>query len=95
MADQAASRRTEAFASFAEAKRSPNGVAVLSGDYDGTIYLTVPMSRVRCTEEQLTTLLSDLDAITWMGGHGYNARVSYHDTPCPAAWWTPATAAVR
>ena len=55
----------------------------MSGDYGGTIYLTVPMSRVRCTEGQLHALLSDLDAIHWMGGADYNAKVSYHDVPAP------------
>jgi hypothetical protein len=83
MDDERSSRPSEVYASFDEAKASPGAVAVLSGDYGGTIYLTVPMSRVGCTEEQLTTLLSDLDAISWMGGADYDARASYHDLPVP------------
>jgi hypothetical protein len=71
------------YASFSQAQASPAAVAVLSGDYGGTIYLTVPMARVRCTEEQLNTLLSDLDAIHCMGGAEYQVRVTYHDVPVP------------
>lgn len=41
---------------------------VLLGDHGGTVYLTVPARLVTCDEQALHTLLSDLDAVTWMGG---------------------------
>src|SRR4051812_24741453 len=66
-------RPYEAFANFDDAVRDPNAAVVLSGDYGGTIYLTAPMRLVRCDAETLNTLLSDLDAITWMGGNGFGA----------------------
>jgi hypothetical protein len=38
---------------------------------------------VRCTEQQLAVLLSDLDAIGLMGGAEFGARVGYHQVAPP------------
>ncbi|GEM_PF-1415379 len=50
---------------FAAAKVDPKSYAVMEGDYGGQVYLTVPMSEVACTEEQLMELLGQLDKISW------------------------------
>jgi hypothetical protein len=72
-----------AYATFAEAVRAHDAVAVLFGDYGGDVYLTAPMHLVKCTEDQLVTLHSDLDAITWMGGNAFGAAIAYerHEIP--------------
>lgn len=77
----------EAYATYAEARQAPDAAVVLSGDYGGTIYLTAPMRLVRCDEDTLNTLLSDLDAITWMGGDAYDASVAYERHAVPDGVW--------
>lgn len=57
-----------AYRSLEEAARDPDAAVVLSGDYGGTIFLTVPVARLRCDLPTLQTLVSDLDAVTWMSG---------------------------
>jgi hypothetical protein len=71
------------YATYAEARAASDSVAVLFGDYGGDIYLTVPMHLVKCTEDELQTLHSDLDAITWMGGDAFEAAIAYerHEIP--------------
>ncbi len=54
---------------------------VLSGDYGGTIFLTVPVRLVRCDAEALFTLVSDLDAVTWMSGDPTIATVTFKQCP--------------
>jgi len=51
-----------------EAGHDPHAAVVLSGDYGGAIFLTVPVSRLRCDLDTLQTLVSDLDAVSWMSG---------------------------
>lgn len=51
-----------------EALAAPDALYVLSGDYGGTIFLTVPVRRARCDLQTLRVLVSDLDAVTWMSG---------------------------
>ena len=60
-----------------EARADPDAAVVLSGDYGGTIFLTAPVWLVACTSADLTTLVSDLDAVTWMSGDLTIATVSY------------------
>jgi hypothetical protein len=60
---------------FVEAKADPNGVVVMEGDYGGQIYLVARASYVRCSEESLQRLLSELDALEWRDPNG--ARLYY------------------
>jgi hypothetical protein len=69
------------FGSLREASAAPDGAVVLSGDYSGTIFLTAPARIVACSEETLTTLVSDLDAVTWMSGDPTIATVTYEAHP--------------
>ncbi len=57
--------------------RAGDGAVVLSGDYGGTIFVTAPARIVACSEEALITLVSDLDAITWMSGDLTIATVAF------------------
>jgi hypothetical protein len=57
-----------AYHSVEEASQDPQAAVVLSGDYGGTIFLTVPVARLRCDLGTLQTLVSDLDAVTNMSG---------------------------
>ncbi len=74
---------SERYDTLTEARASPTAVVVLSGDFDSTVYLTAPIRLVLCSEQSLTTLHSDLDAIAWMGGKDFYARISYHEIPIP------------
>lgn len=60
----------------AEAERDPDAVVVLSGDLGGTVFLTAPLRLVACSTATLRTLVSDLDAVTWMSGDPTNATVA-------------------
>jgi hypothetical protein len=63
------------------ARRDPDSAVVLSGDYGGTIFLTVPVRLVRCDMTALLTLVSDLDAVTWMSGDPTMATVAIERHP--------------
>jgi hypothetical protein len=65
-----------AYESLDDARRDPDAAIVLSGDYGGTIFVTVPVRRLRCGLAELWTLVSDLDAVTWMSGDLTIATVS-------------------
>jgi hypothetical protein len=71
----------KSFASLEEARHGPDGAVVLSGDYGGTIFLTAPARLVKCSEESLATLVSDLDAVTWMSGDPTIATVAFEAHP--------------
>lgn len=47
------------------ARTRPDMYAIFEGDDGGTIYLTVPVSLIFCTEEALVALLRDIDEIVW------------------------------
>ena len=64
------------YRSIEDARRDPDSAAVLSGDYGGTIFLTVPVRLLGCSLAALETLVSDLDAVTWMSGDLTIATVS-------------------
>ncbi len=66
-----------AYDSLEQAKRDPDGVIVLSGDYGTTVLLTAPAHLVRCDTETLVTLVSDLDAVSWMSGDPAIATVAF------------------
>ena len=65
------------FESLDEAKKTSNGVAVLAGDNGGQIYLTCPVKYVKCTEDVLKKLLSEIDDIEWGCNEGWGAKVDY------------------
>ena len=71
----------KSFASLDEARHAPDGAVVLSGDYGGTIFLTAPARLGKCSEESLATLVSDLDAVTWMSGDPTIATVAFEAHP--------------
>lgn len=50
-----------AYGSLEGAARDPDAAVVLSGDYGGTIFLTLPVARLGCDLGTLRTLVSDLD----------------------------------
>ncbi len=68
-----------ALRTFEEAKACPDGVVIFEGDYGGQIYVVVPVSLIKCTEQELKQLLSDLDALEWKDESG--ARVYYERRP--------------
>ncbi len=70
-----------AYRSLDEARRDPDSAVVLSGDYGGTIFLTAPVRRVRCSLSTLEVLVSDLDAVTWMSGDLTIATVALERHP--------------
>jgi hypothetical protein len=54
-----------ALESLAVARNYPESVVIMEGDDGGTIYLTVPVYKVVCSEIALRHLLSDIDAMYW------------------------------
>ena len=60
------------FDSFDAAKRAPDAVAIMEGDYGGQIYFSCPVRHIRCTSKALEQLLKDLDDCQWAdpGGAG-------------------------
>lgn len=70
-----------AYQTLEQAQLDPDGAVVLSGDYGGTIFLTAPAGLVRCGAETLVTLVSDLDAVTWMSGDLTIATVAFERHP--------------
>src|SRR3954471_12629619 len=64
-----------AFESLELARRDPDGVVVLEGDYGGQIYVVARVADIRCTEKALADLLSDLDDHAWRDPAG--ARVLF------------------
>ncbi|HEX5114466.1 MAG TPA: hypothetical protein VFW65_04620 [Pseudonocardiaceae bacterium] len=69
------------YPSLAAARSDPDAALVLSGDYGGTIFLTAPVRLVGCDLDALTTLVSDLDAVTWMSGDLTIATVAFERHP--------------
>lgn len=56
----------EAWGTLEEAMTASDAAVVMTGDYGGQVYLTVPARLVRCGEQTLRLLLSDLDAMRMM-----------------------------
>jgi hypothetical protein len=54
-----------ALETFEAARNRPDSILIFEGDDGGTIYLTVPMYNVACSEGGLKQLLSDIDAMCW------------------------------
>ena len=70
-----------AYHSMAEASEDPDAAVVLSADYGGTIFLTVPVRLCHCSFKALETLISDLDAISWFSGDPTIAMVGLERHP--------------
>jgi hypothetical protein len=59
-----------AFESLEEARNNPHAAIVMEGDSGGQIYLTCPVSIVRCDQDTLNKLLNDLNDLSWGDGEG-------------------------
>ena len=53
------------YRSWEDARSDPDSAVVISGDDGGTVYLTVPLRLVRCSEETIAMLATELDAAVW------------------------------
>jgi hypothetical protein len=82
MMAEAAGDTYTAFTTFVAAREHPGGVVIFEGDYGGTIYLTIPVREVACSETALKQLLFDIDTMCWSDSHG--ARVVYEVIPVGA-----------
>lgn len=47
------------------ARANPDALVIMEGDDGGQIYLTVPVRLVRCSQQALERLLSDVDGCQW------------------------------
>jgi hypothetical protein len=65
-----------AYHSLIEATTDPDATVVLTGDSGSTIFLTVRVRHLGCDVRTLWILVSDLDAVTWMGGDREVASVA-------------------
>lgn len=69
------------YSSLETAQLDPHAAVVLSGDWGGTIFLTVPVRLLGCSMTTLDTLVSDLDAVTLMSGRPTVATVALERHP--------------
>jgi hypothetical protein len=60
----------KSFDSLEEAKNYENTYVIFEGDYGGQIYLTCSTKIVKCTEEELYTLLKEIDEKNWQEPEG-------------------------
>ena len=67
--------------SLAEAQQVPDGRVIFEGDSGGQVYLTCPASMVKCSQEVLHRLLSDIDARCWGCNKGDGAGVYFERMP--------------
>lgn len=77
VASKVSGKTYQALKSLEEAKNYSDGVVVLEGDWGGFIYLVCPAALVKCSIATLTTLLEDLDKLTW--GHPDRGRHIYYE----------------
>ena len=75
------------YGSLEQAQQDPDGAVVLSGDYGTTVFLTAPARLVNCDMGTLVTLVSDLDAVTWMSGDPAIATVAFEHHPVGTSVW--------
>jgi hypothetical protein len=78
---EACGREYVSYPSLTEAASDPDGALVLCGDYGGTVFVTAPARLVGCDVGALRTLVSDLDAVTWMSGDLTSASVALERHP--------------
>ena len=55
----------------------PDAYVVLQGDWGGQIYLTAPVTHVKCSEAELSSLLVALDHHAWPCNDGDGAEMFY------------------
>ncbi len=77
MFSDAHGREYVALRSLDEARRAPDGVVVLEGDWGGQIYVTCPASVVRCDAATLDRMLRDIDTVAWPHNREGGARVFF------------------
>jgi hypothetical protein len=63
--------------SYEAAKKAPDGVLVMEGDYGGQIYLSCPMKLVQCGPKEIESVLRDLDTMAWGCNEGDGADTYY------------------
>lgn len=56
------------YQSLDEARADPNSVVIFVGDYGGQVYLTCPVSRIRCSQQTLVQLLAAINEFSWGDG---------------------------
>src|SRR5437868_12062175 len=69
-----------AFRTLDEARQQPHAAIIMTGDYGGQVYLTCPISKVRCSEEALGHLLN---ALAWMDRRN-GEQLTYEVAPVDA-----------
>jgi hypothetical protein len=62
---------------LAEAKSVDGAHLIMEGDWGGQIYLVCPVKLVKCAEEELWQLLSELDKIIWKCNDGDGTGIYY------------------
>lgn len=68
-----------AVASLDEARAEADFAVVLSGDDGGQVYLTAPVTVVRCEEPALRQLLADIDSVEWAAPEA--TSLAFEDLP--------------
>lgn len=63
--------------SFQEAQEFDDAVMIMEGDWGGIIYLTCPTNLVKCSENELHQLLSELDTLCWACNKGQGNGLYY------------------
>lgn len=71
----------EAHPDLASARNDPDAALIMEGDHGGQIYLTCPISHLRCEAEALDALLMALEAIAWPRSEGDGASILYERRP--------------
>jgi hypothetical protein len=66
-----------AFETLDKARADPGGAVILEGDDGGQIYVVAPAQQVVCSQANLTSLLHDLDRISWPGNDEDAARIVF------------------
>ena len=66
-----------AFPSLEEAQRDDDGIAILEGGDASQIYVVAPAAMVKCSGENLSRLLYELEALAWSGKDPDEARIFY------------------
>lgn len=82
MISEAQGTEYKSFEYFEEARKSKNAVVIMEGDWGGQIYLTCPMTLVKCGENALKSLLLDLNQIAWPGNEGEGTGIYYEQRVC-------------
>lgn len=76
---QAEGKEYRPLKSLEDARQYADSFVIFEGDYGGQIYLTCPVSMVRCSEDTLRQLLSEIDDLHWADPDG--AMICYERRP--------------